>query len=186
VPDRDHYVWEEEQNKLIELRTGRILAVIHAHSGALHANHVEIEHPNWSRDGSMMLWRVAGKWSPTALVLLKIKSDRALWQVSVLDVAQRAILKRTKKASPGKYRAAVRENRGSGGAFPEGFTVNVTVNIEPGKPLSFPLKVTASLTSNPKQIESYPKSAEVDSELNGIVTSSGKFRVIRYALTSAR
>jgi hypothetical protein len=186
VPDRDHYKWVEEQNKLIDLRTGRILAVIHAHSGAVQANHVEIEPGNWSRDGSLFLWRVGGKWCPTALVLLKIQNNKVLWQLNVLVAAQRAILTRTKRSSPTRYRAAVRENHGSGAAFPEGFTVNVTVNVDPGKPLSMPLNFTASFTSNPKQIESYPKSAELNSDLKGIITKDGKLNVMSFALNVAR
>ena len=117
-------------------------------------------------------------------MLLKIRNGRLLWQFNVLEAAQRAIMTRTKRASPRRYKAAVRENKGSGGAYPDGFTVSVDVNVEAGKPLILPLKVTVSLTSNPKQIESYPKRAELNSELSGILTKEGRFKVTRFALTS--
>src|ERR1051325_2750286 len=71
VPDRAEFDSYEEQNKLVDLWTGRVLATIHAHSGAIRANHVDIERGNWSRDRTFFLWRVAGKWCPTALVLIK-------------------------------------------------------------------------------------------------------------------
>jgi hypothetical protein len=185
VPDLERYDWYAEQNKVIDLRTGRAIATIHAHSGAVKANHVEIEKPNWSRDGSLLLWRVAGKWSPTALVLIKIKRSRVLLQVNILDTVQKAILARTKKASPRKYRAAVRRNRGNAAAYPEGFTVDVSVSVEPGAPLTLPLNVGAYLTSNPKGIESYPKSAELNSELKGVITKNGRFRVKVFRLLPA-
>jgi hypothetical protein len=182
VPDRDLLDWDKEQNRLIDLRTGRTLALIHAHSGAISANHIDIEKPNWSRDSSLLLWRVAGKWEPTALVLIKIRNRQVAWQRNILDVAQKEILARTRRAKRGGYLAAKKENSGNGAAYPGGFTVDVTVGIEPGAPLSLPFKLTATLTSNPKQIESYPKNAEVNSELRGVVTKGGNFRVTRFSL----
>lgn len=182
VPDRELYDWNKEQNRVMDLRTGRMLAVIHAHSGAISANHIDIEKPNWSKDSSTLLWRVSGKWEPTALVLLKIRNGKVEWQRDLLDIAQHAITSRTKRIQAEKYQAAKKENSGSGAAFPDGFAVDVTVGVEPGAPLTFPVKVTATLTSNPKQIESYPKNAEVNSELRGIVTGDGRFRVTRFAL----
>ncbi len=183
VPDLKHYDWAKEQNRLVDLRTGRVLAVIHAHSGAVGANHVDIEKGNWSPDGSLFLWRVAGKWCPTALVLLKVDGGKVAWQLDVLDAAQQAILTRTRKAKPGSYRAAVKQNEGNGPVYPDGFTVDVTVNVEPGQPLKLPLKVTATLTSNPKMIPDYPKAAQLDSVLSGAVSADGKFRVAAFCLT---
>lgn len=182
IPDINHYDWHKEQNKLIDLRTGRTLAVIHAFPTALHKSHGQIDAGNWSRDRSLFLWRVEGKWSPTALVLLKIRNGRVLWQLNILRAAQKATLIRTKRASPRRYRAAMRENKGNGAAYPDGFTVDVTVNVEPGKTLTLPLNVTASLTANPKELEGYPKEAELKSELSGIVTKAGKFKVTGFAL----
>jgi hypothetical protein len=182
VPEREHYDWDKEQNKVVELKTRRVLATIHAHSGAVRANHVEIEAGNWSRDRSLFLWRVAGKWSPTALVLLKIRDGKVVWQRNILEDMQQGILRRTRRASPRGYRAAVRENRGSGAAFPDGFTIPVEVNVKPGEPLVLPLSVTASLTSNPKRIESYPQAARVNSRMTAAVSADGRISVKRFGL----
>lgn len=186
VPDRELYDWSKEQNRVIDLRSGRTLALIHAHSGAISANHVDIEKPNWSRDSSLLLWRVAGKWEPTALVLLKIRSGRVAWQLNLLDAAQGAIITRTKRVRPSKYQSAKKENRGNGTAYPDGFTVDVSVGVAPGAPLTLPLKVTATLTSNPKQMENYPKNAELNSEMSGVVTKEGRFRVTGFSLVSPK
>ena len=181
-------LWNEApgQNQLVDLTTGRVLATLCGRSAPLSANHVDVEAPNWSADGSLLLWRVAGKWSPWALVLVRIRHGRALWQRDILRVAQQAILTRTKRVRPRQYRAAVRQNEGNGFVYPDGFTVDVAVNVEPGGRLSLPLKVTATLTSNPKRIPDYPKEAQLDSVLSAFVTADGKFVVTRFALTSPR
>lgn len=184
VPDREHYDWYAEQNRLINLRSGRSIGVIHAHSGALRANHVEIEKPNWSRDSSQLLWRVSGKWSPTALVFIQLRDGVIARQLNVLDEVQKEILRRTKREDPARYRAAKKENRGSGAAFPDGFTVDVIAKIGPGASLSLPIAFSASLTSNPKRIEDFPKSAEQNSEMQAVLTKQHKLKYSGFRLTS--
>ena len=87
---------------------------------------------------------------------------------------------------------AKKENKGNGTAFPDGFTVNVRVegdqerggateNVE-GKPISLPLKVHAELTSNPKEMEDWPKEAQLDSELDGVITPERQLNVTRFRL----
>jgi hypothetical protein len=74
-------VWHDEEaqepddrmNKVVELRTRYIVAVIHAEPGYNRAlNFHETARPRWSLDSSLLLWKVNGKWNPDALVLLKI------------------------------------------------------------------------------------------------------------------
>jgi len=50
-----------------------------------------------------------------------------------------------------------------------------------GQPLRLPLAIIASLTANPKHLEWYPKSAELNSELRCVVTKSGRFRVTHFS-----
>src|SRR4051794_27735264 len=54
VPSLDQWDPQKEQNKLIDLRSGRIVGVIHAESAPLRANHIDLEAPNWSKDGSLL------------------------------------------------------------------------------------------------------------------------------------
>jgi hypothetical protein len=79
-------VWHDERaheadhrvNKVVELRTNHVVAVIHAKPGYNRAlNFHETAPPCWSSDSSVLLWKVDGKWNPDALVLLKIEQNRA-------------------------------------------------------------------------------------------------------------
>jgi len=63
-------------------------------------NHGGIQPSRWSADGSLLLWEVAGKWSPRALVLLKIEDGKVKWQRNLLKTARQEILARTRKAAP--------------------------------------------------------------------------------------
>ena len=86
---------------------------------------------------------------------------------------------------------AKNENKGNGTAFPDGFTVNVRVegdkeggateNVQ-GKPISLPFKVHAELTSNPKEMEDWPQEAELDSELDGVITPERQLNVTGFRL----
>jgi hypothetical protein len=161
--DFDHYDETKHQNKLVEISTGRILAVIDAETGkAGFMNHGGIQPSRWSADGSLLLWKVAGKWSPRALVLLKIEDGKVKWQRDLLKSAQQAILTRTRKFLPKDFAA---------------FTaIDVRVNGEQDAPLSLPLTVHAEFDSNPKAIEP-PPSVYVHSEMEATIDSDGKLIV---------
>jgi len=158
----------------------------------IHMNNQEILPARWSPDGSLLLWEVDGKWSPSTLTLLRIENSKVKWALDVLRTVQQAILVRTREAAPQKYAVAKKENRGNGTAFPDGFTVNVRVegdqerggateNVE-AKPIFLPLKVHAELTSNPKEMEDWPKEAQLDSELDGVITPERQLNVTRFRL----
>ena len=90
--DFDHYD-ETNPNELVEVETGRTLALIKANAGkAGFMNHGGIQPSRWSTDGSLLLWEVTGKWSPRALVLLKIEDGKVKWQRDLLKMAQKEIL----------------------------------------------------------------------------------------------
>src|SRR5262245_2964532 len=90
---------------------------------------------------------------------------------------QQEILARTRKAKPRKYAAAKKQNAGNGAAYPDGFTVSVTVAGEEGAPLTFPLFLYARLESNPKEIENFPKNAELKSKMYATMRADGKIVV---------
>ncbi len=160
----------------MNLRTGRPLALLDTNlftwvqddSGGM--NHISLE-TCWSADGSVLGWVLGGKWSPAAFTLVKVRSDAVAWQLDVEAAVQKAILERTRKAAPANYAAAVKQNAGSGRAFPEGFTVDMDV---PQAGFSLPWKGHATLDSNPKDIaDGWPAQANVAASLNFIVQPDG-------------
>ncbi|HEX4638730.1 MAG TPA: hypothetical protein VH170_04520 [Chthoniobacterales bacterium] len=181
--DWDHYDENgKPQNKLVEIKSGRVLATINAETGLVHMNHGGILPAQWSADNSYLIWTVDGKWSFRALVLLKIDNGEVKWQRDLLKEMQREILARTGKAAPQKYAAAKKENAGNGSAYPDGFTISVKVGGEENAPITFPLALHAELESNPKAIEDYPKSANVTAEIDATMDSNGKLAVKEFHL----
>jgi hypothetical protein len=176
VPDLDT---PNPQNSLVEVETGRVLAVIQADTGYEHANRNSVLPSRWAKDDSLLLWEVDGRWSDTALVLLKLQNGAVAWQLDLLKTGQQAILALTKRAAPKKYQVAKEENRGSGSAYPDGFTIDVVAGADKNQAPSLPLKIHAYLTSNPKAIESL---TNLDSRLEAVVDKDGKFRVTNFHL----
>jgi hypothetical protein len=172
---------DHRKNKVVDLGTGAVIAVLRAdppgYDRAL--NHHEAPSPRWSSDSSLLLWKIDGKWCPDALILLKIEQNRAKWQLDLLRTAQQAVLSRTREAAPDQYKICKRANAGSGSAFPDGFTVDVTTDGEDNKRVSLPLVVHADLMANPKEIEGDPN---LDSHLDGVVNEDGKFAVQEFQL----
>ena len=172
---------DDRMNKVVELRTGNLVAVLHAdppgYDRAL--NHHEAPVARWSSDSSVLLWEIGGKWCPDALILLKVEQNRARWQRDLLKTARQAVLSRTRSAKPQQYKICKDDNARNGSAFPEGFTIDVTTDAQYAKNVSLPLAVHADLTANPKQIEGKPN---LDSHLDAIVTEEGKFLVNDFQL----
>lgn len=164
------------QNKLIEVSSGRVFATIDAESWfqdpAVQMNHGAAA-ARWSRDGSVLAWIVGGKWAPRAFNLIKVSNGEVEWQRDILGAAQREILLQTRNADAQAYDAAKAENRGNGTAYPDGFTIDMEL---PDAGFTLPLVCTATLDSNPKQIEgrtSLRSSIRVAIDETGQVTFSG-------------
>ena len=62
------------QNSLVEVETGRVLALIQGNTGYESANHNSVLPSRFAQDDSLLLWEVDGKWCDTALVLLKLEN----------------------------------------------------------------------------------------------------------------
>ena len=139
---------EIDENKIVDLPTSQIVGIIHGSSAMIHMNQEEILPARWSPDGSLLLWEVDGKWSPSTLTLLRIENGKVKWALDVLRTVQQAIVVRTRQVAPQKYAVAK-----EGGAVE---------NVQ-GKPISLPFKVHAELTSNPKEMEDWPQEAQLDS-----------------------
>jgi hypothetical protein len=180
VPDAEH-AGTAEHNKIIDLRTGKAVGDILGQELPFHANHTQVEATNWSRDGSLLLWRVQSKWTYFALVLIKVKNGRIVWQRDATAPLVRAIYARTKRANPRQYRIA----RNAADRY-GGMATRVSVSLEPGQPLTFPLEVEATLTANLKDYDGFPKNANLDSELHADMTKEGKVVVKKFALATVR
>jgi hypothetical protein len=190
APDADHYIEGSFQHQIVDLTTGRIIGLIQADTGFVDSkvrmNRGGINPARWSEDNTVLLWEVEGRWSPRALVLVKIANGGVTikWQTDLLKVVQQEILARTKKAAPSEYLTAKNANKGWGSAFPDGFVVNVRANATNGVPLTFPLKVHAGLTSNPKGNKIPKGGVELNSRLDGAINEGGTFAVTNFYLTN--
>ncbi len=180
-PDRRHGVSvpsldskTEKANRLIEVSTGKTLAIVKAAPVFDRMNHETLLPSRWSKDGKFLLWEVDGKWFPHALVLLKLE-DAKVAQYNLLELAQNAILAETKKAAPARYEAAKNANAGNGAAYPEGFSVDV----EAPDPVTLPIHLRIALTSNPKGIEDHPN---LESSMDAVLTAEGKLEIKGFKL----
>jgi hypothetical protein len=176
---KDSNAGESLADAIFNLKTGRVIGPLLSKPCPLTANHLGVDTPRWSPDSTLMLWHAHAKWSAYAIELVKFDGDKILWQLDLLKAAQKAILDRTRAAAPESYRQKKEENKGNGSAYPEGFTIDVTTPGEDTPDVTLPLKVHASLTSDPKDIS---PSANLESELEGIVDSGGKFTVTHFKL----
>ena len=173
-----------DDNRLVDLQTGRTLAVLKAgHVAASRSRYGDIPSVRWSSDNSIMAWYVEGKWSNNALVVLKHDGKRVFWQSNVLKIAQEAILARTKEAAPEKYARVRKENAAMAGgtddpksSYPHGFSIQVDVT----DPLEFPLHIKAELTSEAKPgTDLYNW---LTSQLTGTIDAEGKLAVTSFGL----
>lgn len=171
-------------DSLVATKTGKIITEINASPGFDRClNHIKIATPWWSKDESLVLWKVDGKWFPWALVLIHFKNRAQLWQLNLLTAFQKEILARTKAAAPEKYETLYQSNAGNGSAYPEGFTVDVEPVVESDSDkqpwLKLPLKIHVTLTSNPKQLENVPI---LNSEMDGVVKQGGIIEIKNFKL----
>ena len=126
------------KNSVIELKTGKVVAVIKSKfTGWNRQNHGGVLPCRWAKDGSLLLWEVDGKWFSDALVLLKFKNGQLEWQVDILRTAQTEMLARTKQAAPKRYALARTANDGNGSAYSKGFTIAVAA----ADPIALPLNI---------------------------------------------
>jgi len=185
---------DQGPNQIIELKTGRVVGDIVGEAAWVRMPHGEYIPPKWSEDSTSVVWTVDGKWFPDGVTLVKLARGKIAWQRNVLKAGQEAILSRTRRAAPEQYRLKKAENAGNGSAYPEGFSVEVTVAQEsrsllgeedpsPAKPekfVSFPLAVHVSLTSDPKEVAG--RSFNLESTLEAVVDADGHFKVEDFRL----
>lgn len=182
VPQADQFPANavRPKNKLIEVKTGRVLGELVGSTGWKGMNHQSVLPARWTKDNSSLFWQVDGKWGPISLVLVRIKNGEVLGQTDLYQEVVKAILTRTREAKPQEY--SQRKNAlGYGSAYPDGFTIDIYAEGEEGSPLTFPLKIHADLTSDPKGISEKP----LASSLNGMVDEDGKWTASEFKLGPA-
>lgn len=177
--DFDRSEVQQDSNTIIDMATSRTLATIRqwwpAYDRSL--NHHSMAQPTWSDDSSILLWYVDGKWSPDSVNLVCMDRGRVSWQMDLQREGTRALLERTREASPSQYRKVKRNSGASRNdpVYPDGFSVDVEVL----EPLLFPVHFVAALTANPKDVPSEP---DLKAHLEGTVDAKGKLCVKHFEL----
>jgi hypothetical protein len=171
VLDNSETPGDADANKLIELKTGRIVAELSGEPGLVRMNHGGIMPTRWSTDSSVLLWEVDGKWFHNTMVLVRLEKGKLVWQRDVLKLLQQEILTRTRKLSPRKFAKVKKDHEGWGSAYPDGFCVEV----EALDPIAFPLRVRARLASETK-FESI-----LDTHLEGEIDEKGELKITKFA-----
>jgi len=170
APDADHASQAAHQNQLVQVSTGKVIATIDAETVYEHENHVDIT-PAWSADGSLLAWYARGKWGSAVLVLLRVDHASVRQQIDVRERAVERALANARKANPAAYEAAKQEGAGNGAWFRDGFAIDVRP-VTDGPP-TLPFKFVVDMTSNPKELESYPAPARFAASMIGVVGRDG-------------
>ncbi|MFO1437305.1 MAG: SH3 domain-containing protein [Verrucomicrobiaceae bacterium] len=174
-----------DQNKLVEIATGRVLAVIRGQTGVANVgNHALV--PKWSADSSLLLWEVAGDWEPVALALLKIDRGTVKWQVNIKKEAQQAAIAAAFAADHTTAEKASEWNLSHRPRFPNthGFQIWVEAGGKDAegrqKPPVLPLSVHAALETRPPRTADFPDDLSMAIEVDGQITRDGEFVEITF------
>jgi len=192
VPDIDHVKDGERQNKLIELATGKVVAVIEADTVFAHQNHATIA-PKWTQDGTL-IWYVDGKWGSFALVVLHLENGVVKWQTDVREAAVKQVLEAARKAKPAAYAAAKEQGKRTGSWYRDGFAIEVRPKMSlagtdladspyvKGPKPALPLQLVIELTSDPKNLDDYPKAAKLEGTMTATLGANGKLTFSKLTL----
>jgi len=166
VPDADHVKDGEQQNAVVELATGKVIATIDASTVFVSQSHAEIR-ARWSADRSTLVWYVDGKWESYAFVVLTFEQGT----VHQLDV-RRAVLPKAlaaMRAARPKVFAEIKAHSDRLGPF---YNDGFVVDIRPANAkASLPLPIVIEINGNPKHMDDLPKLA---GEMTGVVGTDGK------------
>jgi hypothetical protein len=169
-----------QPNQLVEVATGKVIATLVSTPAPLTESHIDF-HPMWSKDGAMLEWYVDGKWGSWALVLVKLDHGNAS-QLDARELAVHEVLADVQRAHRDAAAAAKRQGAQSGSWFRDGLAIDVkpvgTKLTDDGgvvvPPPALPLALEVTYTSNPKQLDDYPKSAQLDGKLALAIDANGK------------
>ncbi|HEY1548700.1 MAG TPA: hypothetical protein VGG28_12815, partial [Kofleriaceae bacterium] len=168
-----------QPNQLIEVATGKVVATLVSTPAPLTQSELAF-YPVWSKDGALLEWYVDGKWGSWALVLVHVDRGSAS-QIDARELAVHEVLAETQRTHRDAATAAKRQGAQSGSWFRDGLAIDVKPAgtklagdgvIVPAPAL--PLALDVTYTSNPKQLDDYPKSAQVDGKLSLAIDAHGK------------
>jgi hypothetical protein len=167
-------------DQLIEVATGKIVATLISTPAVIDQNHLEF-YPTWSKDGAWLEWYVDGKWGSWALLLVHVEHGAVTSQIDARELAVREVLAEVQRTHRDAAAAAKRQGAQSGSWSRDGLSIDVKPTgtklsdsgwIVPAPTL--PLSLDVTYTSNPKQLDEYPKSAELDGTLPLAIDAQGK------------
>ena len=168
-------------NQLVEVSTGKVVASLVSVPAPLTESHVEF-HPTWSKDGALLEWYVDGKWGSWALVLVHVDHGAVTSQLDARELAVHEVLADVQRTNRDAAAAAKRQGAQSGSWFRDGLAIDVKPigtkltddgNLVVPSP-ALPLALDVTYTSNPKHLDDYPKSAELDGKLALAIDADGK------------
>jgi hypothetical protein len=171
---------DTKPNQLVDVATGKVVATLVSTPAPLHDSHADFE-PRWSTDGSLLEWYVDGKWGSWALVLVRVDRGAVTSQIDVRELAVHEVLAEVQRTHRDAAAAAKREGAQSGSWFRDGLAIDVKPvgtkvrddRLDVPKP-ALPLELEVTYTSNPKQLDEYPKAAKLDGVLALAIDAQGK------------
>lgn len=179
VPERDDDDTPlKDPNKIIEVKTGRVVGVINADGAFEQMNHDELVPACWSADNSLLLWQVDGKWGFRTEMLIHLEDGKIKSQVDILQAMRKEILQRVLQAVPDKYAAVKKEGEGDGSWWQDGFAIDCVLD-EKSAAMKFPLIYHVFLTSDPK---GGGDGTPVDARMTAEVSTDGTVKVTEFHL----
>jgi hypothetical protein len=183
VPDRDHVQDGQHQNALVEIASGKQLVVIDADNAG---DGMQLDFaPQWSRDGSVLVWLVDGKWGSWACAVVHVDRGAVAWQVDVRGKAVARALADARAAQPKLYAAVATHGKDSGAWFRDGFAVDVRPELPASGAVALPLKIAITMTSDPKDIDA-PDLPRYDAHGSATLGVDGKLTFGKLVVDKAR
>ncbi|MBP9089267.1 MAG: hypothetical protein KBG15_24305 [Kofleriaceae bacterium] len=136
------------QTRLVEVSSGKTLAQIQGECFFEHQGQITF-HPQWSKDGAMLIWHSDNKWGSANVRLLQLKAGKVIKQIDVRGPAVKQVLASMRKLAPKPYAAAKKYGKGAGAWFRDGFAIDVQPVLG-SDGVQWPLKVSVDITSDPK------------------------------------
>jgi hypothetical protein len=169
-----------QPDQLVEVATGKVVATLISTPAPLRQSNLEF-HPSWSKDGSLLEWYVDGKWGSWALLLVRVEHGAVAAQIDARELAVHEVLADVQQHHASAAAAAKREGKAAGAWFRDGLAIDVrpsgTERGDDGLTVpapSLPLSLDVTYTSNPKQLDTYPKAAQLDGSLALVIDAQGK------------
>lgn len=186
-PDGRYGVTVSEQpgdhaNQLVEVASGKVLAELSSDVAFEHQNHATID-PKWSADGKTLVWYVDGKWGSFAVVVVRIENGAVKWQTNVRELGVLRALEAARKANPKAYALAKQQGETSGSWFRDGFAIEVRPEVSGKSKSALPLRVSITMTSDPKQLDSYPKAARLAGTMSAVLGADGALTFSKLVIT---